>query len=183
MTARVGGGGGWAGDGEPAGAGGPITGTTGDAAGASGTGRTGDAAGGAGTGGTGEAARGAGTGGTSDVVRDAGGSPAGTAEGSAAAERAGTVAVEREMGCTREDLLRWLPGATGHAPAREEGDELVLAVAGGEVRIHADPRPPRRIALLELPVLAVRFRFTGMDPAAREAFLARFDLYTRRGGG
>ena len=31
--------------------------------------------------------------------------------------------------------------------------------------------------------LRVRFRFVGLDPAARDAFLARFDLYTRRGGG
>lgn len=91
--------------------------------------------------------------------------------------------LEREMSCTREDLLRWLPGASGFAPARVERDELVLAVGGGEVRIRAEPRPPRRIALVELPVLAVRFRFTGMDAAAREAFVTRFDLYTRRGGG
>jgi hypothetical protein len=93
------------------------------------------------------------------------------------------VVLEREMGCTREDLLRWLPAASGHAPARQEGDELVLAVAGGEVRVCAEVRPPRRIALVELPVLAVRFRFEGLDAAARDAFLARFDLYTRRGGG
>jgi hypothetical protein len=93
------------------------------------------------------------------------------------------VVLEREMGCTREDLLRWLPGATGDAPRRSDGEELVLAVAGGEVRIRAAPRPPRRIAGVELPVLAVSFRFEGLDAAAREVFLARFDLYTRRGGG
>lgn len=93
------------------------------------------------------------------------------------------VLVEREMACTREDLLRWLPGATGDAPCREENGDLVLAVAGGEVRIRAEPRPPRRIARVELPVLAVRFTFAGLDGPARDAFLARFDLYTRRGGG
>jgi hypothetical protein len=95
----------------------------------------------------------------------------------------GAFAVQREMGCTRDDLLRWLPAATGHAPARIEGDAVVLSVAGGEVRIEARERPPRRIALVTLPVLAVAFRFEGVDAAAREAFLARFDLYTRRGGG
>jgi hypothetical protein len=95
----------------------------------------------------------------------------------------GPFALEREMGCTREDLLRWLPGATGHAPARVEGDAIFLSVAGGEVRITTQVRPPRRIALVSLPVLAVSFRFDGLDAAAREAFLARFDLYTRRGGG
>ncbi len=95
----------------------------------------------------------------------------------------GPFALDREMGCTREDLLRWLPDATGHAPARLEGDAIVLSAAGGEVRIVARELPPRRIALVSLPVLAVSFRFEGVDAAAREAFLARFDLYTRRGGG
>ena len=95
----------------------------------------------------------------------------------------GAFAIDREMGCTREDLLRWLPGATGHAPARVEGDAIVLSIGGGEVRITARVRPPRRIALVSLPVLAVSFRFDGLDAAARAAFLARFDLYTRRGGG
>ena len=42
---------------------------------------------------------------------------------------------------------------------------------------------PRRLALLSLPVLAVRFRFLGLDEAARRDFLAYFDAYTRRGGG
>jgi hypothetical protein len=93
------------------------------------------------------------------------------------------VVLEREMGCTRDDLLRWLPAASGHATLRQDGDELVLSVEGGEVRLHAAPRPPRRIALVEIPVLAVRFRFVGLDAAARERFLARFDLFTRRGGG
>jgi hypothetical protein len=51
------------------------------------------------------------------------------------------------------------------------------------VRIRAEERPPRRLAAVTLPVLAVRFRFEGLDAAARTAFLARFDLYTRRGGG
>jgi hypothetical protein len=96
---------------------------------------------------------------------------------------AGAVVLEREMGCTREDLLRWLPGATGDAPARREGDALVLAVGPGEVRITAEERPARRLGQVELPVLAVRFAFQGLDAAARAAFLARFDLWTRRGGG
>lgn len=106
-----------------------------------------------------------------------------TDQGARGGGGAAEVVLEREMGCTLDDLLRWLPAASGHAPQRQDGDELVLGVAGGEVRLHAAARPPRRIALVELPVLAVRFRFVGLDEAAREAFLARFDLHTRRGGG
>ncbi len=95
----------------------------------------------------------------------------------------GPFALQRELACTREDLLRWLPDATDRAPARVEGDAIVLSVGSGEVRITTRVRPPRRIALVALPVLAVSFRFDGVDATGREAFLARFDLYTRRGGG
>jgi hypothetical protein len=95
----------------------------------------------------------------------------------------GDFVLDREMGCTREEFLRWLPGATRHAPARIEGDEVSLAVGAGRIEISVRERPPRRIALISLPVLAVRFRFVGLEAPAREAFLAHFDAYTRRGGG
>lgn len=91
--------------------------------------------------------------------------------------------LEREMGCTRAELLRWLPGATRHAPARVEGDTVVVAVGAGRVEIALSERPPRRIALVSLPVLGVTFRFVGLDAAARAGFLDYFDFYTRRGGG
>ena len=95
----------------------------------------------------------------------------------------GVFVLEREMGCTRAEFERWLPGATDHAPARLEDGELALSVQGGQVCISLCEKAPRRIALLSLPVLAVRFRFIGLSEAARDAFLARFDDYTRRGGG
>jgi len=95
----------------------------------------------------------------------------------------GAFVLDREMGCTRAEFMRWLPGATRHAPACIEGDEVVLSVDGGQVRISLRESAPRRIALLSLPVLAVRFTFAGLDEAAREGFLAHFDAYTRRGGG
>jgi hypothetical protein len=91
--------------------------------------------------------------------------------------------VEREMACTREDLARWLPGVSAGVPARRDGDDVILPVGGGEVRIGAEERALRRVGHLSLPVLLVRFRFDGVDDGAREAFLARFDLFTRRGGG
>jgi len=96
---------------------------------------------------------------------------------------AGTFVLDREMGCTRAEFMRWLPGATRQAPSRVEGEELALSVGAGEVRISLSERPPRRIALVSLPVLAVRFRFVGLGQPEREAFLAHFDAYTRRGGG
>lgn len=91
--------------------------------------------------------------------------------------------LEREMGCTRAEFMRWLPDATRRAPVQVEGDVLVLSVAGGQVRILLRERPLRRIALIALPVLAVTFRFEGLAAEARRDFLARFDRYTMRGGG
>jgi hypothetical protein len=95
----------------------------------------------------------------------------------------GPFVLEREMGCTRADFMRWLGAATGNAPARAEGDALTFVVDGGEVRVSLREEPPRRIAGLALPVLRVRFSFVGLGRAARDGFMARFDDYTRRGGG
>jgi hypothetical protein len=91
--------------------------------------------------------------------------------------------LDREMGCSRAEFMRWLPGAAGHAGATVGADGLTLSLGGGQVRIELQERPERRIARVVLPVLAVRFRFLGLEAAARERFLARFDAYTRRGGG
>jgi hypothetical protein len=60
---------------------------------------------------------------------------------------------------------------------------VTIAVHGGEVQMALEDKPPRRIGLLELPVLSVTFHFIGLDESARDDFLAYFDLYTRRGGG
>lgn len=93
----------------------------------------------------------------------------------------------REMGCTMTEFARWLPGATRDAPLTStiDGDGLChrLAVGGGSVEIDLQPLPPRRIALLALPVLRVTFRFIDLDAAERTVFLTHFDHYTRRGGG
>jgi hypothetical protein len=93
------------------------------------------------------------------------------------------VTVEREMGCTRPDLLRWLPGAARHAGAEPVEDGLTLRLGTGQVRLELEERPARRLAAVVLPVLRVCFVFRGIPAAARARFLERFDAYTRRGGG
>ncbi|WP_194715828.1 hypothetical protein [Noviherbaspirillum soli] len=89
----------------------------------------------------------------------------------------------REMGCTREEFLRWLPGATRHAPIISIGDLHTVLSDQGTVEIALSELPPRRIASITLPVLGVRFRFVAMNEAQWSAFLRYFDHYTRRGGG
>ena len=92
-------------------------------------------------------------------------------------------ALTREMGCTRIEFERWLPGATRHATIESDGATHRIRVDGGMVEIELTQLAPRRIASIALPVLSVRFRFIDLDDQAREAFLDYFDFYTRRGGG
>ena len=90
---------------------------------------------------------------------------------------------ERDMGCTEAELLRWLPGAVnGHAltllPRSAE-----VTVGSGRLALAWRELPPRRIALMSMPRLAIVFRFEGVDEGERQAFMRYFDLYTQRGGG
>jgi hypothetical protein len=98
-------------------------------------------------------------------------------------EEADEFALEREMGCTREEFLRWLPGATHHAPIQMRGDKAVVHSGEAIVEIAFTEAPPRRIALVSMPVLKVSFRFSGAGLSAYREFMAYFDLYTKRGGG
>ena len=91
--------------------------------------------------------------------------------------------LEREMGCTRAEFLRWLPGATRHAPMRLDADKTVIQLGEGTVTISFRPAPSRKIALISIPVLMVSFRFLRLDATARREFMEYFDLYTKRGGG
>ena len=94
-----------------------------------------------------------------------------------------TVVVAREMACTREEFLTWLAGLLGQGGFALQGNAAIVPLPPGELRIALEPRPPRRIGSLAMPVLAVRFAFADVEARARGDFLARFDLYTRRGGG
>jgi hypothetical protein len=87
------------------------------------------------------------------------------------------------MGCTREEFVRWLPGATRHALMQMDADSAVVHAGELTVEIKFNQAPPRRIARISIPVLAVSFRFCGADTRAYREFMAYFDLYTSRGGG
>ena len=90
---------------------------------------------------------------------------------------------DREMGCTEAELRAWLPGASGHRDIawRERGAEITLD--DGTVSLAWQARDPRRIALIVLPRLQVRFEARGIDEATWQRFMRHFDLYTQRGGG
>ena len=90
---------------------------------------------------------------------------------------------EREMGCTDTELQSWIPAACAGWPLewRETGVDVTLDE--GSASIDWQVRDPRRIALIVLPRLHVRFEARGVDLAAWQAFMRYFDLYTQRGGG
>ena len=92
-------------------------------------------------------------------------------------------AIDREMGCTHEEFVRWLPGATRHAPMQIAADKAVVQADDATVEISFTQAPPRKIALISMPVLKVSFRFSGAEANAYREFMAYFDLYTKRGGG
>lgn len=89
------------------------------------------------------------------------------------------------MGCAVADLLRCLPLTLPHATmAVDPVTGVVHAVfSDGALRLTLRSLPDRRIALLAIPRLQVRFAYTGMAPERRYEVQRRFDLATQRGGG
>jgi hypothetical protein len=91
---------------------------------------------------------------------------------------------EREYGCTVREWLAWMPGATGGRALSPEGTQgLRVALEPGHLLMRWRELPPRVIALVRLPRLAISFAFEGAPLQARREFLRRFDLYLQRGGG
>ncbi|QTN21644.1 hypothetical protein HZ992_15835 [Rhizobacter sp. AJA081-3] len=90
---------------------------------------------------------------------------------------------KREMGCTEAELLMWLPGAVNGRALTLLPRSAEIAIDGGRLELAWRELPPRRIALLRMPRLAIAFHFEGVGEAPRQAFMRYFDLYTQRGGG
>ena len=90
---------------------------------------------------------------------------------------------EREMGCTADELRAWLPGASGGRAVRWRQQGADVEIDGGVASIDWSALSPRRIALITLPRLHVRFAASGLDASAWQRFMRHFDLYTQRGGG
>ena len=91
---------------------------------------------------------------------------------------------EREQGCTEAEWLGWLPGACASHPWRVEAPgRAQVTLGGGTLHLAWTPLPPRRIALLSMPRMAISYRFDQAGEAERQAFMKYFDLYMQRGGG
>lgn len=89
----------------------------------------------------------------------------------------------REMGVTHREFFRGLPAAIGHRRFRAEGNRVHVELGGASLVITLGPERVRRIAALRLPCTMVGFEFYGVETSDRRAFMQRFDLCFRRGGG
>jgi hypothetical protein len=90
---------------------------------------------------------------------------------------------EREYGCTETEWLRWLPGAARDRPLALDSGQARMEIGGGELRLGWTVLPPRQIALIRMPRMAVTFAFDAVSTEARADFMRYFDLYLQRGGG
>ena len=90
---------------------------------------------------------------------------------------------EREMGFTEADLVSVLPGALRGRSHELTPGQLRVPLDSGEMLLRWQVLPPRAIALMRMPRLAVQFDFGNTAEAERQAVMKYFDLYTQRGGG
>ena len=88
----------------------------------------------------------------------------------------------RVMGCTRADLVRWLgemvPGGVVEVPGG-----FRVESGGLDLTIEIAPVPPRRIGLVTIEGLDIRFSYPQEQREAARAWIASFDAHTYRGGG
>ena len=93
---------------------------------------------------------------------------------------------KRLMGCSVEDLIRWLPEALG--PYYEHS---MLDIDGLLYRDSPDPlirligktKPDHQVSLLRIPQLELSIEMSDLAHDDATRMIQRFDLYTRRGGG
>ena len=90
----------------------------------------------------------------------------------------------REQGFTERDWLRCLPGAVRDCALDLSEPGLArVQIGGGQLLLRWQVMPPRQIAMMRMPRLAVQYQFDGVAEVERLAFMRYFDLYTMRGGG
>jgi len=90
---------------------------------------------------------------------------------------------ERDMAGSEAEWLGWMPRALGSHPWQREGASIRVQIGAGQLTIRWQPLPERRIALLRMQRLLVRFAFEGLDADQRRAFMKPFDMSLQRGGG
>lgn len=88
-----------------------------------------------------------------------------------------------EMTMTRADFRRLLPAAVNHVPFVEEDGAFVHREGARSWRITVESLPQLRLGLIRLERYRLDFDFAGYSTREIEDFMARFEIYFRRGGG
>lgn len=88
-----------------------------------------------------------------------------------------------EMTVTRADFLRLLPAAVSGVVFVEERAAFLHRDRHRSWRIAFEPLPELRIGLIRLERHRVGFAFKGYLETEIDAFMTRFELHYRRGGG
>lgn len=88
-----------------------------------------------------------------------------------------------EITTTLADIRRLLPAAVGHVPFVEEDGAFVHREGARSWRIGMETLPQLQAGALRLERQRLNFRFSGFSSEEIEAFMQRFEMYFRRGGG
>ena len=88
-----------------------------------------------------------------------------------------------EMSITRADFLRLLPAAVGHQAFSVEGGRIEHRDGRRSWSIRLTALPDLSIGLVRLARHRVVLAFEGYGEEEVAAFIRRFELYFRRGGG
>lgn len=93
--------------------------------------------------------------------------------------------VVHDMGCTERELRRYLQTMNKLFPMiQEQADHATYEVNGGQACISFHKLPDRVIALARISRMEVVLGFTEeVTQSVRDDFVAKFNLYTQRGGG
>lgn len=88
----------------------------------------------------------------------------------------------REMATTAEEFRRVLKLAFPSGLSEQEG-RLIVSIAGAALEITLTELAPRKLALLTLPRLEVRIRFTAGTDDQQLALRTHLERAMQRGGG
>jgi hypothetical protein len=89
----------------------------------------------------------------------------------------------RVMNCSRDDLRRWASDLLGRPAGEFRDDRLDLLAAGVPIALLVRDAPARSFGLVRFHALEVRFDYAPEHAPEAQAWIARFDRHTQRGGG
>jgi hypothetical protein len=93
------------------------------------------------------------------------------------------LALAQDMTIARDEFLRSLPGAVDHAEFRIDGNEIRPLEPHRNWRIVIHALADLSIGMIRLPRHRVEIYLADCGREETRRFLARFELYFRRGGG